>query len=195
VAWILKYLNQSSFAMNKFFFIILTALTVTSFRLSSNPESADINRRNDKKLTQQEEIKEAIESRRFAVKLDRLYMFRYGYIDLLPDRNYIIINGNKAAINAAYIGRQRGFFPIAGIRFIGESSVYKLHKNNSKGNYRIVMEVTGENDIYHILLNISENGKCSTTITGNWIDNVKYSGEFVLIEIEKTVPEPDAIKI
>ena len=92
--------------MKKLFIIILTAISISSF---AGP--------NEKKIARQKVVKEAVESKRFAIELNRLYLSRYGgVVNLHSGHNYIIIDGNKASVSAAYLGRQRGLFPVAGIR-------------------------------------------------------------------------------
>lgn len=182
-------------AMKKLLFIVLAAVSISSFNAAGESGSSDRESRNEKKLAKQQKIKDAVESRSFAIELDRIYMSRYGNINLLPNRNYIIVKGNNAAISAGYVGRQRGMTPVAGIRLTGKPSVYKQLKNESKGNYRIEMEITKDNDTFHITMTISENGTCSALISGVKIDDTRYSGSLVPIETKKIAPEPDAIKL
>lgn len=182
-------------AMRKFFYIVLAAVSISTFNAAGETGSSDRNSRNEKKLAKQEKIRDAVESKSFAIELERLYVSRLGNVNLSPDRNYIIIKGNNAAISAGYVGRQRSSTPVAGIRLTGKPSLYKLEKNESKGNYRIEMEITEENDTFHVIMTISENGTCSALISGIKIDDTRYSGNLVPIERKKTDPEPDAIKI
>jgi hypothetical protein len=181
--------------MKKLFLIVLAAITTFSFNAAGESGLTDSSNQNEKKVARQEKIKEAVESKSFAIEIKRLYMSRFGNVNLSPSHNYIIIKGNNAAISAGYVGRQHGLIPVAGIRLTGKPSVYKLHKNEAKGNYRIEMEVTEGNDTFHIIMTISENGNCSALISGIKIDDTRYSGNLVPIERKKTVPEPDLIKI
>lgn len=176
--------NQSS--MKKLFIIILTAISIVA---SAGPS--------EKKAARQKAVKEAVESNRFAIELNKLYLSRYGVVNLHSGRNYIIIDGNKASVSAAYLGRQRGLYPVAGIRLTGEPSVYKLKKNESRKNYRIEMEVTAGSDLFHITMVISDNGHCTTTISGAKMDSTRYSGNLKPIETgkKKKIREPDAIRI
>ncbi|HBH82325.1 MAG TPA: hypothetical protein DDY34_00770 [Bacteroidales bacterium] len=181
--------------MKKLLLIVLAVVCLAQFTASGKTNSSDRNKRYEKKVARQEKVKEAVESKSYVIELDRLYMSRYGNINLSSGRNYIIIKGNSAAISAGYMGRQRGLIPVAGIRLNGKPSVYKLHKNEAKGNYRVEMEVTEGSDTFHITMTISENGNCSAIISGAKIDNTRYSGNLVPIEKKKTVPEPDYIKL
>jgi hypothetical protein len=177
--------NQSS--MKKLFIIILTAVSVA---VSASPS--------EKRAARQKVVKEAVESKRFAIELNQLYLSRYGVVNLHSGSNYIIIDDNKAYVSAAYLGRQHGLYPVAGIRLTGEPSVYKLKKNESRKNYRIEMEVNAGNDVFHITMVISDNGHCTTIISGAKMDSTKYSGNLKPIETgkkKKKIREPDAIRI
>jgi hypothetical protein len=181
--------------MRKLFFILLAAFSVSAIAKANMPESSDKSSQDEKKAARQENIRKAVESKQFTIELEKLYLSRYGIVDLHSGSNYIIVSGKKTAISAGYVGRQRGLYPIAGIRLTGEPSVFKLQKNKSKGNFKIEMEVTSGNDTFHIAMTISENGYCSAIISGLKMDDTRYSGSLIPAELEKKVPEPDAIKI
>src|SRR5512137_1351469 len=101
--------------MKKLFLIIITLIFISSCSTTKEAKSSDSELRIDKKLEEQAVIKKAVESKRFVIKLERLYFLYGGTADLLPSYNYIIIDGNKAIISAAYLGRQYDIKPIAGI--------------------------------------------------------------------------------
>lgn len=186
--------SSNSHAMKRLLiiFLILPALIVLT---SGKPQNEDKTSRSEKKAAKREMVKSAVESKSFVVEFERLYMYRYGMINLIPRSNFILIDGDKAYISAAYMGRQIGFMPIAGIKLSGQPTYYRMEKNTSKGTYTIKMEVKGDNDIFHIQLIISENGNCSTTISANMIDSVKYTGSLKPRTKKNKVPEPDAIRI
>ena len=78
-----------------------------------------------KNLPEQADIKKAVESRRYIIKFERLYLpVRRNCQILSQGANFIIIDGDKAIISAAYIGRQFDIKPIAGINMRGED--YRL---------------------------------------------------------------------
>jgi hypothetical protein len=181
--------------MKKLFLILIAVFSLISFTASGRSFSSDKNIRNEKKLAKQEKVKEAVESKRFAIELNRLHMSPYGTIDLTRGRNYIIISGNKASVSAGYIGRQRGLTPVEGVRLTGNPSVYKLEKNDSGGTYRIGMEVTAGGDTFHITMTIRESGYCDVAISAAKIDYTRYTGSLVPLEKKKTVREPDDIRI
>jgi hypothetical protein len=188
--------NIKIHAMKKLLIFLLT-LVAANFLIAANyPGSEEKLSRSEKKAAKQIIVKEAVESKRFAIEFERLHIYRYGIIDLNPGNNYIIVSGDKAAIRAGYMGRQIGTMPIAGIKLTGNPSYYKMEKGSSNGAYKIEMEVKGETDTFHINITVSENGTCNTTISANRIDNVRYTGTLIPIAKQKEkVPEPDAIKI
>ncbi len=181
--------------MKKFFIIFLAVIVSGLFIGANNPGSDDKPGRSEKKAARQKIVKEAVESKMYAIEFERLYVYRYGNIDLRQGKNYLILNGDKTAIHAGYIGRQNGFMPIAGIKIAGETSYYRMEKNSSKGLYKIEMEVKGDTDVFHINITVSENGSCNTTISANRIDHVRYSGTLIPMKKKEKVPEPDAIRI
>ena len=103
----------------------------------------------------------------------------------------------QSAVSVSAAVRFSAPYPIAGIHLNGEPSVYRLKKNESRRNYRIEMEVTAGNDLFHITMVISDNGHCTTTISGAKMDSVRYSGNLKPIESgeKKKIREPDAIRI
>ncbi len=182
-------------AMKKTIIILLVSVVALSAGFKPVHDKEEKLSRSEKKALKQQLIKEAIESRHFVINLEKLYVSPYGIIDLIQSRNYIIIEGNKAAIRAGYMGRQSGLLPIAGINLAGEPSVYKMKTNSEKGNYRVEFEVNGNSDRFHVILLISENGYCNATISGAKINNARYSGDLNPIIKKKDVPEPDAIRL
>ena len=181
--------------MKKLLISFLFIVSVITLLASEKTQDDTKLSRSEKKAAKRELVKAVVESKSFTVVLERLYMPRYGMIDLNTSSNFIVIDGDKAYVRAAYMGRQRSFKPIAGINVSGQASFFKMEKNSSKGTYSINMEVKGDNDIFHIYLFISENGNCNTTISANYIDSVRYSGRIILKKKKEKVPEPDAIRI
>lgn len=177
-------------------FIISLIFIASTIIITASGKTQDERKlsRSEKKTVKKEQVKAAVESMRYTVEFERLYMYRYGSINLIPRSNFIIIDGNNAYISAAYMGRQRGFMPIAGIKLAGHPDKYNMVRN-SKGAYTIQMEVKGDTDIFHIHIIISENGNCNATISSSMIDSVKYSGTLISTEKKKKVPEPDAIRL
>ena len=174
--------------MKKLFVIITTLLVISSCVTTKEAKSLKSELRDEKKLAEQEVIKEAVESRRFIIKLDKIYYSRGGIIDLRPRYNYIIIDGRKAIISAAYLGRQFDIRPIAGISMRGEANKYELTDNSPKGLYDIKMKVDNEGNSFDIYLRIGKDGSCSASLSSLKIDFVRYQGHIVPIKDNTNIP-------
>lgn len=171
---------------------LLTLLILLSLFSSCATSKLDrasrIELRNEKKLADQEQIKKAVESKRFIIKLDRLFYSRGGIIDLRPRANYIIVDGDKAIISAAYLGRQHDIRPIAGISMRGVTTSYKLNNDSIRGMYEINMEVSNGANSFDVYLKIGNNGSCSASLSNLKIDFTRYSGQIVPIRDKNRVP-------
>lgn len=130
--------------------------------------------------TDEATIRQAVESRRFIIKLDRLYTFG-GTLFLRPRSNYIIVDGQKAIINTAYIGRQYDIRPIAGINLQGRATEYKITNKQSRGTYQISMKVGNQSNSFNIYLTIGKTGDVNATVDNIRIENTRYSGYIVPI--------------
>jgi len=168
--------------MKKIFIIITTLMAISSCTTTKEAKSSRVELRKEKKLVEQAVVKQAVESKRFIIKFDRLYLLYGGIIDLIPRANYIIIDGEKAIINTAYLGRQYDIMPIAGINLFGKAMNYELTNKLSKGSYEIKMKVKNEgSNSFDVYLTISKNGNCSASINSLKINNINYSGYVVPI--------------
>jgi hypothetical protein len=180
--------------MKKLLIIITTLMVMSSCSTTKETKSSRIELRKENKLAEQQVVKKAVESRRFIIKLDRLYFSYGGIVDLIPRANYIIIDGEKAIISAAYLGRQYDIKPIAGISMRGESMKYELTSNLPKGMYEIKMKVTNGGTSFDVYLTIGKNGLCNASLSNIKIDFVRYSGHLVPIK-DKTVNTPQESKM
>jgi hypothetical protein len=166
--------------MKRLMIIITTGILLSSCATTGETRSAKRENRKEKLAIEQTFIKDAVESRRFLIKLDRLYYSYGGMIDLMPRSNYIIVNGDNAAIRAAYLGRQYAIRPIAGINIRGRAVGYELTNDFSKGMYKIKMEVTnGPTRSFNVYLSIYKDGSCSASVSSLSIDYLRYSGHVV----------------
>ena len=169
--------------MKKLSVIIIVLMIMSSCTTTKEANSARIDLRREKRINEQSLVKNAVESRRYIIKLDRLYNLYGGIIDLIPRANYIIIDKERAIISTAYLGRQYDIKPIAGINVRGRSESYSLTNNLSKGNYVIKMTVdNGGRNAFNVYLTISKDGYCSASVSSLRIDNIRYSGYLVPIE-------------
>jgi hypothetical protein len=162
--------------------IILAGMAVISACATSKVE--DTTKKESKEAEKnllQSEIKQAVEMRTFIVKFDRLYTSRGGIVELIPKANYIIVNGDKVVISAAYIGQQYGGRPIKGIDMRGRAVSFQLKNNTSKGLYEINMKVKNESNTFDVYLTVKNDGNCNTSFASYRIDHVRYSGTIVPI--------------
>jgi hypothetical protein len=111
-----------------------------------------------------------------------------GMIDLVPRMNYIIIDGQKAIINTAYVGRQYDIRPIAGINMKGVAQDYELTKKMSKGLYEVSMKVGNGSAVFDVYLTIGKDGTADASVNGMKINNIRYRGYIVPLSSEVKVP-------
>ncbi len=175
--------------MKKLFSFLTMMLVISSCSTTKEVKSSRIESRNDKKLAKQEIVKDAVESRRFIVKLDRLYLSYGGFVQLVPRANYIIVDREKGVISTAYFGRQFGIKPIAGINMFGNTRDYELTHNTDRGFYKIKLKVAEGGTSFDVYLDISKSGYCSASISSLLINNINYSGHVVPIA-GRTNPSP-----
>jgi hypothetical protein len=168
-------------AMKKLFLIITTMVIISSCSSTKEAKSTRIESQNDKKLAKQELVKNAIESRRFIVKLDRLFLTYGGTVQLVPRANYIIVDREKGIISTAYFGRQYAIKPIAAINMFGKTMDYEMTNNTAKGAYKIRLKVADGGKSFDVFLDISKSGSCSASISSLLITNMSYSGHVVPI--------------
>jgi hypothetical protein len=181
---IFESLSIKYIAMKKIL-ILLTALMILiscSTSKVAGPSRDEL--RKEKKIAQQAEVKRAVEMRRFIIKLDRLYFKNGQIIELMPRTNYIVLDGERAIISAAYIGRQYSFRPISGINMTGRTVEYELKNNISKGIYEIRMKVKNDANSFDVYVTISDNGSCNASLTNGRTDFSRYSGNLVPIRMK-----------
>jgi len=182
--------------MKKLFIIITTFMVMSSCATTNQAKLSRIEARKDKKLAEQASVRQAVESKRFIIKLDRLYFTHGGMADLIPTANYIIIDGDNAIINTAYLGRQYSIWPVIAINMKGKSKNYSLTNNPSKGTYIIKMDVlNGKANSFDVNLSIGDSGLCHVSVSSLMIDWVDYSGHIVPIEPKKDGPDPKSMVI
>lgn len=170
--------------MKKLFVFTVVFFAITSCTTTKEAKSSRIELKKEKKLAEQEAVKRSVESRRFIVKLERLYS-PGGTIDLLPRKNFIIVDGQRAIISAAYLGRQYYIRPVAGIKISGEALNYSMEGDSEKGTFKIRLKVNNNVNSVNIFLAIDKSGKCNASLSNLTIDNVHYKGFIVPIK-EKT---------
>lgn len=162
-------------------FLLITSCTATKEAGISGEA------RKQKELMNQALVKDAIETRRFIVKFERLYLTG-GMVELKPRANYLIVDGDKAIISATYFGRQYDIRPIAGINIRGNASDYERTDKVSKGIYRIRMKVENQAASFDVYLTVGKDGSASASVNSLRIDNARYTGYVVPIGSEVHVP-------
>jgi hypothetical protein len=171
--------------MKKYFiFFSLTSLLL----LGSCAVSKDAGGKDDFSGIEGDLLRNAIESGKFIVKLERIYNYR-GMLELNPSANYIIVDGEKATINAAYMGRQYGFRPVAGINMRGTASEYEITKKENKDQYNIKLRVENEKTSFDVNLVVTRNGSTSVSISGLRIDNAQYRGFIAPLTDKVDIPQ------
>jgi hypothetical protein len=155
-------------------FVILTSCATSKVEESTKSESGVIIN-----TFLQAQIKQAVEMRRFLIKFDRLYISHGGTIDLIPKSNYLILDGDKVIISAAYVGRQYSYRPVEGIDMIGTAVSFEMKNNTSKGLYEIKMKVKNNKNTFDVYVTITDSGYCDTSLASYKIDHVRYTGNFI----------------
>lgn len=178
--------------MKKIFVIITALLVLVSCSSTKEAQTTSSLTRSEKKLAAEVKVKNAVESKRYIVRFDRIYFDHGGMTDLIPRANYLIIDGSKALISTAYIGRQYDIKPIAGISMRGVSTGYEVTNNIKKGTYEIKMKVINKTNTFDVYLTINKSGQCNASLNNIYISNIRYKGTIVPInEREETVPLQD----
>lgn len=145
--------------------------------------------RKEKKLLDQALVKNAVESKRYIIKFERIYFSYGGIIQLMPRANYLIVDREKAILNTAYMGRQYDIMGIAAINLRGRADDYALTDNVNKGSYDVKLKVSnGRSATFDVYVRISKNGYCSISVSSLKIENVNYSGYLVPILDKTSIP-------
>lgn len=174
--------------MKKLFILITSLMVISSCTTTREVKSSRIEARKEKNYAEQAEIKNAVESKKFIVRFDRLYFSYGGMANLLPRANYMIVDGERAVISAGYLGRQYDIRPITGINIRGKAMNYEVTNESSKGSYEIKMKVSNGINSFEVYLRIGKNGSCNASLSSLKIDNVRYSGKIVPIKEKRAVP-------
>lgn len=141
----------------------------------------------DKKKPDESVLRKAVESGRFIVKFERIHSFG-GFRELRPRANYLIVDGRRAVINTAYMGRQYDIRPIAAINMRGRTSVYEVTNRFSRGMYDIKMRVENGGNAFDVYLTINKNGNANASVNSLKINNVQYYGYVVPLDEQVKVP-------
>jgi hypothetical protein len=175
--------------MKKLVVIFISFIIISSCSTTKEANSSRAEVKKEKKILEQAQVKNAVESKRYIIKFDRIFLSRGGFIQLIPRANYLIVDKERAVLSTAYVGRQYDFRGIAAINMRGKADGYALTSNVPKGSYDIKLKVTnGRSATFDVYVRISKDGYCSVSVNSLKIDNVSYSGYLVPI-IDKTDPQ------
>jgi hypothetical protein len=178
--------------MKKLLTIMITLVVISSCTTTKEAKSSRAELRKEKNLVDQALVKNAVESRRFLIKFDRLYYSYGGIIELIPKANYLIIDRDKAILNTAYIGRQYDIKAIAAIDIRGKALDYAVTDNLSKGSYEIKMKVKNNgSSSFDVFVRISKDGYCSASVSNLKIDYVRYDGYLVPLRDQPNTPSQE----
>jgi hypothetical protein len=170
------------YAMKKLFAIFISLVVMASCTTTKEAKSSRAELRKEKKAIDQALVKNAVESKRYIIKFDRIFATFGGMIQLIPRANYIIIDGEKAILNTVYLGRQYDIKPIAAIDVRGRALDYAVTDNLSKGSYEIKMKVKNSRSYaFDVYIRIGKNGNCTTTVSSLKTDVITYDGYLVPI--------------
>ena len=174
--------------MKKIVFIIVISLLISGCSTTKEAHISKVEKRQSTKIAEQAVIKKAVESRRYIIRMERIYLINGGFMELVPKNNYIIVDGGAASVSLGYVGRSFATRPISGINFNGQTSKYNLESNEVKGTYNIKMEVSYKNDKFDLYFNIGSDGYCNVSLNNANIQTVNYYGQ--LIPIGGPLPGP-----
>lgn len=166
--------------MKKLIFIVLISLLISACTATKEQGTTRAERKQKAKATELAAVKNAVESRRYIIRMNRIYMTGGGHIDLVPRNNYIVVDGEAASISLAYAGRNFGR-PISGINFNGQTTKYNLVSNAAKGVYNIDMEVSFKNTRFTFYVSIGSGGWCNVSVNNSYLEPISYSGRLVPI--------------
>ncbi len=169
--------------MKRTVFFLITMMLIAACSTTKNVSSSDTatssraESRKLKKLAEQAEVKKAVESRKYVIKVNRLYTTGGGFVEMIPRSNFLIINGEITSISLGYMGRSFGTRPITGINLNAHTSSYHMENNETKGGYNIEMSVKYGSDKFDVYVTVANDGSSNITINNAYIQSVRYSGE------------------
>ena len=165
-------------------YIIYFVIAFFAVSCSAGKESMQVRKegRQQLKAAMAETTASSVESRRFVVRMDRLYANRGGMFYLAPRRNYLIIDETKAKMSLAYVGRSDDIRNISGINLTGVTEKYEVVRKSDKGRYEIKMSLKQGGNIFDVYLTVHDNGECSMSVINGRIESIRYAGDLVALK-------------
>jgi hypothetical protein len=175
---------------------ISVAIIIALYSCSASKEAGSNQKLSpeEKKMTDMIVVKKAVESRRFIVKAERIYVNSGAPADLQPDRNFIIINGELASISLPYIGRSFGR-PVSGINFDGQTARYEMRSDSEKGIYDIKVIIRKGGQTFDIYLTVGFEGLCTFSLNNAFLETTSYKGYLVPIPVKLENQDEEQVKI
>ncbi len=174
--------------MKNILFLLAIAVMISSCTASKDTTSSTRTKRSERKIAAQAALKQAVESRRYIVKVSRLYTPNGFPAELVPKFNYIIVDGEIASVSLAYMGGSFGGRGITGINFNGHTVTYEMVNDQAKGKYNISMKVAKGADNFDIYITIQPTGYCTVSINNIFIQSASYRGQVVPVTVASDKP-------
>lgn len=120
-------------------------------------------------------VKDAVEQQRMVLSINRFHPLKGSPVEMRPDNNFVIIDGDKIRMSLGYMGRSHSIRPISAINMSGRilSREIGVYKN---GGYDMSIEASQDNERFRIHLIISGSGQVDLSIINTRIDMARYSG-------------------
>lgn len=163
--------------MKKIIYISLAYLMIAVSCSSSGEMTAS---REERKAAKKEEVREAVETQRMLIKVNRLHPRRGGVIDMRPESNFIIIDSDRVRISLGYLGRSHSIRPVSAINMQGEINSRELGAWK-KGGYDMELEVEQNGERFTVNMTISADGYVNLRLTNPRLDLARYSGRLELL--------------
>lgn len=180
-------INMKIAPMKKIVILLSIVLFISACTTTKELGSTRAETRKTQKLAEQAEVKRAVESRKYIIKVNRLFV-NGGMFEMVPSSNFVIINGEIASISLGYMGRSFGSHRITGINLNGRTTNYKMESSNSKGLYKIQMSVTYGSDKFDMYLTVGTSGNCDILLNNAYLESVRYTGNLVPLAAPGIVP-------
>lgn len=181
--------------MKNIIFVLAAIIFFYSCSASKETSSSSQISAKEKKLAEQIMIKKAIESRKYIVKVDRIYFSKGNIAELQPDNNFIIINGELASVSLPYMGHSFGARPISGINFDGQTTRYEMKSDEQKGIFHVNMNVARGGQSFNIFLTVGTGGYCSFSMNNLYLETVSYKGRLVPIPSSADQQNDDQVRM
>ena len=192
---IFETLSLNLITMKNLAFILSLVFLFSACSSSKELSSAKAENKKSKKLAEQTEIRKAVESRKYIIKVNKIFTSHGGRMDLIPRSNFVIVNGEIASISLGYVGRTYFSRPISGINLNGHTLDYQMQSDGAKGLYMVQMVVQYGSDKFNVYLSIGNEGTCSISINNPYLESVRYQGNLVpLAEISPVSIEKSDIR-